>query len=272
VADAAIRLRIEDKTMITQCVQPVGSSWAARYLMGLLLMGLLTVGAPSVAHALIVNTTDTGVVSTFQTGAAIETFDDLAGLVITSYASVAVPAANQFSGRDLTDPSLPAFNSGGATFTDPASNPGTLIGIFDPEDPIDADFQSPNNVAGPLEVNTDQAFGAGFMEVIFQDPVSKVGFWVTHGTITLILKDTSNNNLASGDFTVTGTEGNFIGIDRGVSDVGGITLIGGPDSFTLDDFTSGGATTTVPEPATLVLLATGLAGFGAMRWRRQSDM
>ncbi|MBA2623045.1 MAG: VPDSG-CTERM sorting domain-containing protein [Chthoniobacterales bacterium] len=234
------------------------SFWAARYL-----IALLAVGASSVGHAITINTTDPGVISTFQTGAAIETFDTLSGLSITSYASVAVPAGNQFSSRNLANPNLPAFNSGGATFTNPAANPGTPIGIFDPAGAIAAEFRSANNVAGPLEVGSDQAFGAGFMEVIFLNAVSKVGFWVTHGTVQLILKDTSNTNLASGDFTVTGNQGFFIGIDRGVADIGGITLIGGNVSFTIDDFTSSASTPTATVPdvgSTLSLLGMAFAG------------
>jgi len=229
--------------MKTQSLQPAGSFRAARCL-----VALLAVGASSVAHAITINTTDAGVISAFQTGAAIETFDTLSGHIITSYAPVSVPAGNQFSSRNPADPGTPFFNSGGASFANPAGNPGTKIGIFDPSDGIAADFRSPNNVAGPLQVGTDQSFGGGFMEVIFQTAASKVGFWVTHGTVTLFLKDINNQNLAIGDVTVIGTEGSFIGIDRGVADIGGITLIGGAVSFTLDDFTSAASTsTTVPD-------------------------
>jgi hypothetical protein len=255
--------------MITQFFQPVGSVWAARSL-----TALLAVGTASVSHALTINTTDAGVISAFQSGAAIETFDTLSGLTITSYASVAVPAANQFNSRNLANPSVPEFNSGGATFSNPASNPGTPIGIFDPAEGIAADFHSANNVAGPLEVGSDQAFGSGFMEVIFQTPVSKVGFWVTHGSVQLILKDTSNMNLASGDVMVTGTQGNFIGIDRGVADIGGITLLAvGAVSFTLDDFTSAGSTSTVPDTGgTLSLLGLAFAGLMWCARRRAASV
>ena len=202
-------------------------------------------------------------ISAFQSGANVENFDDLSALAITSYASVSVPAGNQFSSRDINDPSKPAFNSGGATFNDPASNPGTLVGVFDPEVPVGNDFSSANNVIGPLEVGSDSAFGSGFMEVIFQNAVDKVGFQVTHGTITLILKDVNNQNLATGDFMITGTEGNFIGIERGSADIGGITLIGGVDSFTLDDFTSTGGTSSVPDGENFltVVLAAGFLWF-----------
>jgi hypothetical protein len=248
----------------------VDSFRAARYL-----IALLAVGASSVAHAITINTTDAGVISTFQTGAAIETFDDLAALSITSYASVAVPPANRFSGRDLADPNKPSFNSGGASFNNPASNPGLPIGIFDPEGGIAAEVHSPNNVAGPLEQGSENAFGSGFMEVRFLNAASKVGFWVTHGAVTLILKDINNSTLA-GESTVTGLQGNFIGIDRGAADIGGITaLVSGTNfvSFTIDDFTSSASTTTtVPEAgSTLSLLGLAFAGLTWCARRRAAS-
>ena len=248
--------------MSTQSPQQVRSFWATSYL-----IALLALGASSVGHAITINTTDAGLVGTFQTGAAIETFDSLSGLTITSYASVAVPVGNQFSSRNLANPNFPAFNSGGATPSNPAANPGTPIGIFDPAGAIAAEFRSANNVAGPLVVGSDQAFGAGFMEVIFLNAASKVGFWVTHGAVTLILKDINNNNLTTGDFTITGNQGFFIGIDRGVADIGGITLLaaGGATvvSFTIDDFTSSASTPTATVPdagSTLSLLGLAFAG------------
>jgi len=247
--------------MTIQTLPSAGPAWRARQL-----SVLLAIGAASAVQATIVNTTDSGVATTFQTGAAVETFDDLSALTITSYSSTAVPAGNQFSGRNLANTALPAFNSGGATFADPFANPGTRIGIFDPDGGIATNFHSANNVAGPLQVGTDQSFGSGFMETIFRVPVSKVGFWVTHGSVQLILKDVTNNNLVVGDVTVTGTEGSFIGIDRGTADIGGITLISAgaaaANSFTLDDFTSFAATTTVPEASSsLSLLALGAFGW-----------
>ena len=152
----------------------------------------------------------------------------------------------------------PFFNSGGASFNDPIGNPGTRIGIFDPNGAIAADVHSPNNVAGPLAGGTDQAFGNGFMEVIFPADVQRVGLWVTHGTFTMFLKDSNNTNLTTGDVSVTGSAGQFIGIQRDTPDVRGITM-GFPESFTFDDFTY--ATDAVPEPANaiVVTLAVGAA-------------
>jgi len=221
----------------------------------------------SAAVALSIVTSDPGQVGLFQTGATVEHFDDLSALTITSYASgQTVPAGSQFSSRNLVTFTAPFFNSGGATFTNPVSNPGTPIGIFDPDGAIAGDVESANNVAGPLGVGSDQAFNFGFMEVIFPTPVSTVGLWVTHGTFKLILKDSNNSNLATGDFEVTGSAGQFIGIQRDTADIGGVTM-GFPEAFTIDDFTY--AATPVPAPGSLALLATGVISALAFRRRRR---
>jgi hypothetical protein len=218
--------------------------------------------------ATIVVTSDPGQVASFQTGATIESFDDLPALTITSYAGgQTVPGENQFSSRDLDVFTTPFFNSGGATFTDPVSNRGTPIGVFDPDGAIAGDVASPDNVAGPLAGGSDEAFNFGFMEVIFPTDVRRVGLWVTQGTIDLFLKDANNNNLATGDVTVTGSAGQFIGIERDTADIRGVT-IGFPEAFTIDDFTF--ATTPVPEPASVVAGAMGLAMALAFRRREAS--
>lgn len=223
---------------------------------------------PLDSNALTVTTTDPGVVASFQAGATIENFDDLAALTITSYSSgQTVPTANQFSSRNLISFTSPFYNSGGASFNDPVSNPGTPIGIFAPSGGIAGDVISGTHVAGPLATGSDEAFNNGFMEVIFSSDMLLVGFWITHasGSITMFLKDSTNTNLATGDFQVTGSEGQFIGIQRDSPDVRGIT-IGFTESFTIDNFTFSAATTTVPDTgATFALLFVSLIGLVAVR-------
>jgi hypothetical protein len=210
----------------------------------------------SASFALVITTTDPAQAAAFQSGATIENFDNLSALTITSYASgQTVPAGNQFSSRNLVTFNSPFFNSGGASFNDPVGNPGTKIGIFNPEGAIAADVHSQNNVAGPLAGGTDLAFGNGFMEVIFPADMQRVGLWVTHGTFTMFLKDSNNSNLMTGDVQVTGSAGQFIGIQRDTADVRGITM-GFPESFTIDDFTY--SPTAVPEPAGALLAMLGL--------------
>ena len=223
---------------------------------------------PLHSNATVVITTDPSVVASFQAGATVEHFDDLAAFTITSYASgQTVPTADQFSSRNLVSFTSPFYNSGGASFNNPVSNPGTPIGIFAPSGGIAGNVKSGTNVAGPLATGSDEAFNNGFMEVIFPTDIQLVGFWITHASapITMFLKDSTNTNLSTGDFQVTGNEGQFIGIQRDSADVRGIT-IGFTESFTLDDFTFSAATTTVPDTgATFGLLFISLIGLTALR-------
>ena len=233
-----------------------------RFVISALIAVIVTLHA-SAAFATVLVTTNAAQAAAFQSGATIENFDSLSALPITSYASgQTVPAGNQFSSRNLVTFNSPFFNSGGASFNDPIGNPGTKIGIFDPGGAIAADFHSANNVAGPLS-NTNEAFNNGFMEVIFPTDMRRIGMWVTHGTITVFLKDSNNSNLMTGDVQVTGTAGQFIGVERPTADIRGLTM-GFPESFTIDDFTF--ATTPIPEPASISLAALALGAF--MRRRR----
>lgn len=229
-------------------------------------VGCLVAMQATVTSALPLITTNPADVAAFQAGATVENFDDLAAFAITSYsAGQIVPSANRFSSRNLVAFTSPFFNSGGASFNDPVGNPGTPIGIFAPGGAIAGDVKSANNVAGPLV--GDGSFGAfsnGFMEVILPADVSRVGLWVTHGSITLFLKDATNTNLTTGDFQVTGSAGQFIGIQRATADVRGVT-IGFPEAFTIDDFTYSG-TAPIPEPSSSVLIAMGLTAL--LGWRR----
>ena len=245
-------------------ISPTRSGSRMSWIRGVVLVGLVAM-LPTASSGLILVTSNPAEAAAFQAGATVENWDDLSALTITSYDDgQTVPAANQFSSRDLAAFTSPFFNSGGASFNDPVGNPGTPIGIFDPDGTIAGEVVSPNNVAGPLMVGSDQAFTNGFMEVIFPADVIRVGFWITHGTnIQLILKDSNNTNLATGDFNVTGNGGQFIGIQRDTADVRGVTI--GFGTFTLDDFTY--SSTPIPEPSSLVLIAMGLTALG-LRLRR----
>lgn len=239
----------------------ISSSRSASLILGirgvvLLCLVAVVAGQPTESSALTLISSDATAVAQFQAGATIENFDDLSALAITSYSVQAVPAGNRFSSRDLVTFTSPFFNSGGASFNDPVGNPGVPIGIFDPNDAIAGDVVSPNNVAGPLTGDGSfEAFNNGFMEVIFPADMIRVGFWVTQGTITMFLKDSTNTNLASGDVQVTGSAGQFIGIQRDAADVRGVT-IGFTQAFTIDDFTYSG--TPIPEPSSSLLIALGL--------------
>lgn len=233
------------------------------WLRGAALIGLAAL-QPTASSALILVTSNPSEAAAFQSGATVESWDDLPAFAVTSYDDGQhVPAANQFSSRDLATFTSPFFNSGGASFNDPVGNPGTPIGIFDPNGAIAGNVISGSNVAGPLSTGTDVAFTNGFMEVIFPADVVRVGFWVTSGAnIKLILKDSNNTNLSTGDVEVTGNAGQFIGIQRDSADVRGVTI--GFGAFTLDDFTY--SSLPVPEPSSSLLVAMGLVAL--VGWRR----
>jgi hypothetical protein len=228
------------------------------WIRGIVLACLVAV-QPSDSSAIVLVTSDATAVAQFSAGATVEGFDDLEALTITSYdPGQIVPEENQFSSRNIAVFTSPFFNSGGASFDEPVTNPGVPIGIFDPDDAIAGDVVSPDNVAGPLVGDgSGEAFNNGFMEVIFPAEVIRVGFWVTQGTITLFLKDSDNMNLATGDVMVEGTAGQFIGIQRDAADVGGVT-IGFDEAFTIDDFTYSSTAAPVPEPSSSLLIAAAL--------------
>ncbi len=162
---------------------PSRSSSLTLGIRGVVLMGLVAM-QPTASSGLTLVSSDATAVAQFQAGATVEGFDDLSALTITSYDDgQIVPAANRFSSRNLGVFTSPFFNSGGASFNDPVGNPGTPIGIFDPDGAIAGDVKSPNNVAGPLVGDGSfEAFNNGFMEVIFPADVIRVGFWITQGS------------------------------------------------------------------------------------------
>lgn len=219
----------------------------------------LALGTVAPAQALIITTTDASVIAAFQSGATVEDFDDLTAFPITSYAAgQTVDSGAQFSSRDGA--TQPTFHSGGASPNDPVGNPGTPIGIFAPSGAIAGDVQSPENVAGPLVINSDEAFNFGFLEVIFPSNVATVGFWLTHGSVLFQLRDDTGNTLTTGDFEVSASEGQFVGISRDTADVKVAALVPSTEALTIDDFTY--SVNPVPEAGTLLDLAPA----GALLW------
>jgi hypothetical protein len=218
------------------------------------------------ADALILQTTNAAQVATFAAGQNLEDFDDLDATALSSYApGQLVDVTSRFSSRDST--TSPTFHSGGASPNDPVGNPGTPVGIVSPSGAIAADVESGANVAAPLVINTDEPWSNAFMEVIFfPGNVERVGFWITHGSVRLDLRDRQGSNLTTGDVTVTGNEGEFIGIARGESDIAVVALSvsGGGDAFTIDDFVYADS---VPEPAGMLGVAAGGLALAGVRRR-----
>jgi hypothetical protein len=236
-----------------------------RRLLGIFGAGGLALATPALAD--IINTSKAGQVSAFQTGADVESFDDLDGTPLSSYAPGQVVApGSRFSSRDGTE--FPTFHSGGGSPNNPVGNPGTAIAIISPSGAIIGDVESGENVAAPVVINSDEPWNGGFMEVIFPIEVDKVGFWVTHGTVRLTLRDRNGTDLTTGDTEVIGSAGNFIGIERDAQDIAVAAIFnsGGGDAYTFDDFTS--TADPVPEaPASLGSLAGALVLMAARRFR-----
>lgn len=227
------------------------------------------------SQASLIITSDPLVAGAFQAGATIESFDDLTAFVITSYdPGQTIDASAKFSSRDGT--TQPTYHSGGGSFNDPVGNPGTPIGIFNPDGAISGDVVSSPNVAGPLLINSDEPFNFGFMEVIFPDEVDRVGFWVTSGALELTLRDNTGLDLTTGDFSANVAAGQFVGITRDSADVKVAALIfDGTDHFTIDDFTYGVSSVTpptrVPEAGSVltVIIAAAFLGLACPLLKRE---
>jgi len=235
-------------------------------------VGALCLGALP-AQATILKTTNQTQVNDFSNGMNVEDFDDLTGTALTSYdPGQTILEASRFSSRGSA--TNPTFHSGGASPNDPVGNPGTPVGVITPSGAIIGDVESGENVAAPLVIGSDEPWNNAFMEVIFfPGNVERVGFWVTHGSVQLTLRNRQGNDL-TGDATVTGDEGEFIGISRdGASDIAVVALFAqGGDAFTIDDFTYADS---VPEPSQAILLGVGalalLAAPSALRIRASRD-
>jgi hypothetical protein len=227
-----------------------------------------------VARATVINTTNPAEIAAFKSGATVQTFDSIAGVTpvaITDYnpLDITLNTGAHFT-KDATQ--TPFYNSGGANPLDPVSTPGVPVGIVTPTGGIAGDKLSGNNVAGPLGVVVPPFTlfeGGAFIEVIFPTLVSKVGLFVAHGSIQMFLKDSAGNNLVTGDVSTSGSAGQFIGIDRGTADIGGLTL--GFGAFTIDDLTFGGAGAgggnAVPDTGSAFNLALAGAFIALACWR-----
>ena len=225
------------------------------------------------AFGVTFNTSDLDVYNLFATGATVQTFESIAGMTplgLTSYAnaldsSTAVPAAAQL-GLDI--PGF-LFHSGGGSFNNPAGNPGTPTALLALSGTLADDPQSPTNVVGSLEINTEQLDLDHFLEIVSIDALqSRVGVWLNPslGNVTFSAFDSTGSQLE----TTQGTAGNFVGIQRAAADIKFVSVVGGAAGFTIDDLTFAGApTTTVPEPTTFLLLGLGSVALWRVRLYRR---
>ena len=241
------------------------------------LIGLVLLATASSAHAATINTNDTAVYDAFAVGATVQTFEStgLTPLALSSYtnaanSSTAVLATAQLGGQIAGL----HFHSGGASPGDPVGNPGTPTALLQLQGAIAGDAHSASNVVGSLEINTENLDLDQFLEIIFTGGVlqDRVGVWLNPGlgNVTFSAFDSTGTPLES----VTGTAGNFVGIDRAANEIRVVSIVNqGGTGFTIDDLTYGrtGTTSTVAEPGSLALLLTGLLAAAGLRRRRNRN-
>lgn len=143
---------------------------------------------------------------------------------------------------------------------------------------------------GPLLIDSGGGFTGGMLDgsssgygtvgplqVVFSGAVAGFGFW-TNTLASEMSIDVYTLSGTSNTITSAPTGMSFFGWYAPSASITGATIANlDPDNFfnfIVDDFTfsavTGQPTTTVPEPATMTLLATGLAGVVAARRRRQT--
>ena len=210
-------------------------------------------------HASTINTSNAGEVATFQSGATVVNFDSIAGRTPQTITSYTVGNAVSSTAFIFNQISGVQFSVGGMVGTNAPA-------LYSLSGGIAGDAKSPPTVLGPVDFDFTTKFSnQAMIEIFFPTKVSKVGFWLNPslGNANLIALDTNfsfsglpETNLETG----TGTAGNFVGIERPTADIGGFKILAlGQTGFTIDDFTfGGGATPTVPESSSLLLLICGL--------------
>jgi hypothetical protein len=221
--------------------------------------------------AAVIDTTTAADIAAFQTGATVNSFENVAGRTpfnITDYTSgVAVPDSSYVHDEI---PSV-RFSVGGA----PGTNSPALYQLGGA---IAGDAHSTSTVLGPVDFDFTTKFNSNaLLEIFFPTKVSRVGFWLNPalGDVLLIAADTnfafSGQNETQLE-TATVHAGNFVGISRASADIGGFKVLAlGQTGFTIDDLTFGPGTDTtpIPEPSTSLLFTAATLSLLFMMPRRR---
>jgi hypothetical protein len=231
----------------------------------------IALNAISPANAAFINTNDLTVYNNFAAGGTVQNFETIGGmspLSISAYnVTPSVPAAAQL-GLQLNGV---FFHSGGGSFNNPVGNPGTPAALLQLSGGIAGNARSGTNVVGSMEINTTNLDLSQFIEIVFTNTLqNRVGVWLNPalGNVTMTAFDSTGNSLESG----VGTAGNFAGFQRASNDIKFISIVSGPNRFTVDDLTYGVAgtpSTAAPEPGTLALAAFAVPGMAALVLRRK---
>jgi hypothetical protein len=219
----------------------------------------------------------------FTTGATVQNFESVSGLTplsITAYTDgTPVPSSAQMHGQI---PNL-FFHSGGANPNNTAANPGTPVALLTLNGGIAGNAHSGTNVVAPLQIMTEATSPAvlglaagNFLEIIFSSPVNRAGVWLNPalGNVTFNALDASLSSITGG--STTGNAGNFVGVSLPTDSIKVVSIIATQaGGFTIDDLTYGTAgapPTGIPEPSTLLLLGSSVAGLAAWRRRQTASL
>ena len=216
---------------------------------------------PLTAGAVPFVSNNAAAVAAFQAGATIQTFEGIPGVTAFN---------NETPGTVVPAAALLKNQIAGLTFFSNFAGGPAVLNLTGFSNLSDAK-SSPNVVSG-----TEPGSGSDgllcftcFIEVTFASPVSKVGAWndPTGGNVQLLATDLGGGTQFD---SATGGQGNFIGVSLATNVIQRALFLfvtaQSVNGFSLDDLTyarTDGGGSTVPEPASLLLFATGAAAIFA---------